>query len=1237
MALTAADLQRRHELEGAPDPFPSNPDAAPARPRANPAPAAKALDTDSEVAFPSLAPAPAAATAPKSAWGSANGPRIKPVAKAPVFTDSFQLSNIDTSSAGKDGKPTTLGEVIKHVMTKFPKVKVDASANQRLHQTTFHMKAESQKDLDKAKRALLSALSPVVTIIVQAPASTIATIIGPKGATLKQIRDQTNVKIDIPRKETVNGNANGNAAHGQDDEEDEVLIPISVNGPQPMVEEAGELLKQIIASKTSRTTQRVKDIPAHILPFIKARRAHFATVAESDDVKLTLNSADRELSASGDRQAVTRVIEAVKQEVETLQSNLQTVKIALPKRQHRLLAGQAVQDIMNTSKCSIVVSSPDEPGDEVAVWGQPSDLPAGLAAVMTQANSKYIREFPLPGPIAVSRQLVNYIVRIGYPKKLMAENTGVSVYTPSTNAVASASSLAIDLVGEKAEVDAVVRQLSELLGKLIGATTEVNIDWLLHRTLIGKQAKKIKQFHEAHNVSVYFPGEEAEQSSVLLVYDPFTPSASPSPDDKKQHLDDVSKELLKLSKEAGEVKTEHISVEKRWHDAILGQNGTTLNAIIGEEKALSIKVGADAQDPAGEDAVVVRGASADVDRAVKEILKIVENAKNDVIVNSHVLDFDIDREYVGRIVGSQGSGINKLRDALGVKLDVSDEFDDKDTKKKKGTHQKAKITITGRKENAEEAKRRILAQVDRLADETSEVLKIPNQYHPSLIGTSGKYAIRLEEKYGVKITFPRAGGGNNESNDKTREALKSDEVLVKGGKKGVAQAKSELMEAYEYEKDNNQSIKFTVPTKSVARILGRGGASINDIKNSTDTQIDVDRAEESATTSVITVRGTKKNIAAAKTQILAISDSAAEEVTVNLTIENKFHRSLIGGGGQGLKDLVERCGGPSDSRILAQLIRFPRQNEPSDEVRLRGDAKLVEKIKQELEKAVALLRDRVILGVDVPAAQHRAIIGRGGANLNELQTKFGVQIQFPGSRSYSQFGAPTNADEIADSDPANIIKVSGPSESAQKAVDELKNNVKAPAAEAVTATMEVPVKYHHTISQNGQFFRTLRSWGVHVDHSVVPKAPAAPVRPTSSETPSTRIDDVEDEPAVEAVWEVVSKYEEADEGNSTWTIRGRDQAAVDKAQKAITDAIAVAEKATSVGFLTLPDRSQFPRIVGTKGANVSRLRNETGADILVSRDSNTIVITGSTSSLELAKESILKMLSTSSYRGGKRA
>lgn len=168
---------------------------------------------------------------------------------------------------------------------------------------------------------------------------------------------------------------------------------------------------------------------------------------------------------------------------------------------------------------------------------------------------------------------------------------------------------------------------------------------------------------------------------------------------------------------------------------------------------------------------------------------------------------------------------------------------------------------------------------------------------------------------------------------------------------------------------------------------------------------------------------------------------------------------------------------------------------------------------------------------------------------------------------------------------------------------------RAPPAEQVTTTVTVPLKYHHVISQQGNFFRQLRTFGVNVDQSALPQKSAVPLSPPTEAGSAARIDDEETEVGgIE--WKVVPNYQTAEEGDSTWTLRARDQAGLDRAQKLIAEAVEGAEKMSSVGFLTLPDRSFFPRIVGSKGANVSRLRAETGADITVSRENSTIVIIG---------------------------
>lgn len=318
------------------------------------------------------------------------------------------------------------------------------------------------------------------------------------GATLKQIRDQTNVKVDIPPKESLavsNGNGHvtepsSGTATPSVDEEDEPMVSITLTGSQPLVYEAQALLNQIISSKTSRSTQRVRDIPAHVLPFVLARRPTFVATAEGGDINLTLNAASREITVSGSREAVIRVVDVIRSTVEGFKTSLTSLKISLPKRQHRLLIGKAVDEIMVKSRCAVVVADHDDPSDEVIVWGQGADLPTGLGAVMERANSQYIHEFPFPGPIGISRQILTYMIRVQFVKTLTSVHPGISVHLPSPAAVQKAQTLNIDFVGDKTVVDAVVKQVSELIGKLIGATREVGVDWIVHRVIIGKNAKK---------------------------------------------------------------------------------------------------------------------------------------------------------------------------------------------------------------------------------------------------------------------------------------------------------------------------------------------------------------------------------------------------------------------------------------------------------------------------------------------------------------------------------------------------------------------------------------------------------------------------------------------------------------------------------------------------------------------------------------------------------------------------
>jgi len=230
-----------------------------------------------------------------------------------------------------------------------------------------------------------------------------------------------------------------------------------------------------------------------------------------------------------------------------------------------------------------------------------------------------------------------------------------------------------------------------------------------------------------------------------------------------------------------------------------------------------------------------------------------------------------------------------------------------------------------------------------------------------------------------------------------------------------------------------------------------------------------------------------------------------------------------------------------------------------------------------------------------------------------------------------------NADEIKDADPADVVKVSGSRSACETAIGELKARFEKASTpvELLTTVVSVPLKYHHAISQQGGFFRNLRSYGVHVDQAIHPQRSAVPTYPPQDTTSTARIDDTEED-VPESNWQVALNYQDAEEGDSEWTLRAKDAPSLERAEGDIKAAIEQAEAMTHVGFLTLTDRSSFPRIVGTKGSNVARLRAETGADITVSRDSNVIVVIGSESAVEVAREAILKQ-AAAPPRSGRRS
>jgi hypothetical protein len=138
--------------------------------------------------------------------------------------------------------------------------------------------------------------------------------------------------------------------------------------------------------------------------------------------------------------------------------------------------------------------------------------------------------------------------------------------------------------------------------------------------------------------------------------------------------------------------------------------------------------------------------------------------------------------------------------------------------------------------------------------------------------------------------------------------------------------------------------------------------------------------------------------------------------------------------------------------------------------------------------------------------------------------------------------------------------------------------------------VNVPNKYHQALLRYGDLPRKLRSLGVTLDTPSTPSKPASPKLPSAGN--EARIDD-DQEAGASAEWHVTENYQGYNDDTSEWILKGADDATLDKGKAAVDEALKAAKEASHVGTLTLPNKNAFPRIVGTKGSNVARLRAET--------------------------------------------
>lgn len=528
----------------------------------------------------------------------------------------------------------------------------------------------------------------------------------------------------------------------------------------------------------------------------------------------------------------------------------------------------------------------------------------------------------------------------------------------------------------------------------------------------------------------------------------------------------------------------------------------------------------------------------------------------------------------------------QIREETGTRIDLPSHSSDSSASDS--------IVITGPKDKAELARQRIQELVSTLADISQVDIIVPHKIHNYMLGSKGRNIKSITaECGGVIINFPPEGSG-------------SDKVQISGPRDNVQKAKQLLVAMSNDYQTNNYSEELKVKVQHHRYLIGKNGSSIAKLRDQTNVRLyfasdSVGGNSKDADPEKVIITGKKEEVQ----KVRAILENRVKELDNicedEMRVDPKYHHLFVSRRAALCKQLFDEYGGVN--------ISFPPLSDAqNDRITLKGSKECVQQVKQRIQEIIDDHQAQTTIDVVIDASHHRHLLARNG-KVNTLQQEFDVKIKFPARPRLDQ----VNGDEEpvpvdpAIQEKANIVQISGRQENCEKARDALL------ALVPVTVQVDIPYEYHRfIIGQKGAEVRALMD-----AHNVNIRVP-----PPSNQSNLIVVVGSKDcvESATKALNEKLAKLNE---------------------EKADREA-----RSFQVSFQV--DPIYHPKIIGKRGAVISKIRNKFGVQIQVPEpgkvngnavgpggdeaDSQSpatndlIIITGYEKNANEAKEEILKIV-----------
>jgi predicted PilT family ATPase len=360
------------------------------------------------------------------------------------------------------------------------------------------------------------------------------------------------------------------------------------------------------------------------------------------------------------------------------------------------------------------------------------------------------------------------------------------------------------------------------------------------------------------------------------------------------------------------------------------------------------------------------------------------------------------------------------------------------------------IYVQGYKADAEKARDMILAIQNELANIVTSHVSFPQKIHTSMIGPGGKLIQSIMAECGdVHIRFPAEGEDN-------------DNITIRGTKEDVAKAEEQLKKLGEERVENSFTAEVTAKPEHHRFLIGRGGVNIRKVREKTGVRI-VFPSRQDENQELITIIGKKEAVEEAKADLMSKISQLNNITESELSVDPKHHRHFVARRAQVLNDISDEFGGVN--------ISLPKdQNSPI--ITLKGARECVEGAKKRLLEIVSDLESMTEIKCVISQKHHRALLGNKGKNIQELTARLNIQIKFPerkrNDEEVVEGEEPPAAPTPEDLEKADTISISGHKDRCEEAKQALL------ALVPISVPVDIPFENHrYIIGQKGAGIRKM--------------------------------------------------------------------------------------------------------------------------------------------------------------------